>query len=248
MRKVLLAACAAVLSLGASAPAPPDDEAQAVIERAVKAHGGFERLSRLRADRVTTQGVLIVKDQETPFTTETTVQLPNQFRNVIRLQNEHKTVFVNIVNGDKMYFTLDGQPEKVSDTLADELRETMQLNQAVRLVPLLTDRSYTLEALGEVKVDDLPALGVKATAKGRRELRLFFDKGTGLLIKTEHTIDDGAGKEVVQEEMYSDFQDQDGYRRPMKLAVFRNGKKVMEAEVIEVKYLDKVDASEFAKP
>ena len=42
MRKVLLAACAAVLSLGASAPAPPDDEAQAVIERAVKAHGGFD--------------------------------------------------------------------------------------------------------------------------------------------------------------------------------------------------------------
>ena len=106
---------------------------------------------------MTTQGVLIVKDQETPFTTETTVQLPNQFRNVIRLQNEHKTVFVNIVDGDKMYFTLDGQPEKVSDTLAAELRETMQLNQAVRLVPLLTDRSYTLEALGEVKVDDQPA-------------------------------------------------------------------------------------------
>ena len=48
--------------------------------------------------------------------------------------------------------------------------------------------------------------------------------------------------------MYSDFQDQDGYRRPMKMAVFRNGKKVMEAEVIEVKYLDKVDAAEFAKP
>ena len=32
---------AAAVSLGAVAPAPPDDEAQAVIERAVKAHGGF---------------------------------------------------------------------------------------------------------------------------------------------------------------------------------------------------------------
>ena len=247
MRKLLLAICAAV-SLGASAPAPPDDEARAVIERAVKAHGGFERLSRLRADRVTAQGVLIVNDHETPFQTETTVQLPNQFRNVIRLQGDHKTVFVNILNGDKMYFTLDGQPEKVSDTLAAELRETMQLNQAVRLVPLLTDKSCTLEALGEVKVDDQPAVGVKATSKGRRELRLFFDRETGLLIKTEHAIDDGAGKEVVQEEMYSDFQDVEGYRRPMKMAVYRNGKKIMEAEVTDVKYLDKVDASEFAKP
>ena len=197
---------------------------------------------------MTTQGVLIVKDQETPFQSETTVQLPNQFRNVIHLENEHKTVFVNILNGDKVYFALDGQPQKVSDTLATELHETMQINQAVRLVPLLTDKTYTLEALGEVKVDDQPAVGVKASAKDRRELRLFFGKDTGLLIKTEHTIDDGAGKEVVQEEMYSDFQDVAGYRRPMKIAVFRNGKKIMEAEVVEVKYLDKVDAAEFAKP
>ncbi|HVS36410.1 MAG TPA: hypothetical protein VMS17_12660 [Gemmataceae bacterium] len=248
MRKIALTISAVALSLGAWAPAPPDDEARAILERAVKAHGGFERLSRLHADRVTTQGVLIVKDQETPFQTETTVQLPNQLRNVIRLQGEHKTVFVNIFDGDKVYFTLDGQPEKVSDTLATELRETMQLNQAIRLAPLLTDKTYTLEALGELKIDDRSALGVKVTPKSGRELRMFFSKETGLLIKTEHTIDDGGGKEVVQEEMYSNFQDVEGFRRPMKIAVFRNGKKVMEAEVVDVKYLDKVDAAEFAKP
>ncbi len=245
MAKILLAICAAA---SLAAPAPPDDAARAVIERAVKAHGGFERLSRLRADRVTTQGVLIVKDRDTPFLTETTVQLPDHFRNVIHLQGERQTTFVNIVNGDKIYFTLDGQPEKVTDNLAAELRETLQLNQAIRLVPLLTDKAYTLEPLGDVKVEDQPAVGVKATPKGGRELRLFFSKDSGLLIKTEHTIDDGAGKEVVQEEMYSDFQDVEGYRRPMKIAVFRNGKKIMEAEVVEVKYLDKVDAGEFAKP
>ncbi len=248
MRTVLLGLCAAVAALGASAPAPPDDATQGVIERAIRAHGGLDRLSHLHADRVTTEGVLIVQDNETPFRTETTVQLPNQFRNVIHLLGERKTEFVNIVNGDKMYFTLDGQPQRVSDALAAELRETMQLNQAIRLVPLLTDKSYTLAPLGEVVIDDQPALGVKATAKGRRDLRLFFSKDTGLLIKTEHTIDDGAGKEVVQEEMYSDFQDVEGYRRPMKVVVFRNGKRIMEAHVVGVDYLDKVDAAEFAKP
>jgi hypothetical protein len=174
--------------------------------------------------------------------------MPSQFRNVIHLQGDRKTVFVQLLNGDKIYFTIDGQPQKVDENLSVEVRETMQLNQAIRLVPLLMDKAYTLEPLGEVTIDGQAALGVKATAKGRREVRLFFNKETGLLAKTEHATDDGAGKEILQEETYSNFEDVQGYRRPMKLSAYRNGKKVMEAEVIEVKYLDKVDDAEFAKP
>ena len=247
MRKLLLAACAAVCSLGA-APAPADDEAQAIIERAVKAHGGFDRLSRVRADRVKNKGVLIVNGRETPFVCETVVQLPGQFRNVLQLQGDRKTVFVQAVSGDRILFTIDGQPQKVDEMLTAEVRETMQLNQAIRLAPLLTDKAYTLEPLGEVKIEDQMCLGVKATAKGRREVRLFFNKESGLLVKSEHAMDDGAGKEVVQEEFYSDFEDIKGYKRPMKIAAFRNGKKIMEAEMTDVQYLDKVDDALFTKP
>jgi len=247
MRKLLLAVCAAGFCLGA-APVPSDEEAQGVIERAIKAHGGADRLSRVRADRVASKGVLIVNGAETPFTSETTVQLPGQLRNVIHLQGEHKTTFVQVLNGDNVYFTIDGQPQKADDQLAAELRQALLLNQAVRLTPLLTDRAFTLESLGEVKVGDQPCLGVKASMKGRPDVRLFFDKETGLLVKTEHALDDGAGKQVLQEEMYGDFDDVGGVRRPMKVSAYRNGKKVMEAEVTDVKYLDKVDDAEFAKP
>lgn len=248
MRKLLLAACAAGLCLGAASASPSDDEAQGIIERAIKAHGGLDRLSRVRADRLASKGVLIVNGAETPFTSETTVQLPGQFRNVIRLLGERKTTFVQILNGDKAYFTIDGQPQKADDQLTAELRQTLFLNQAVRLVPLLTDKTFTLEALGEVKVGDDACLGVKASMKGRPDVRLFFDKETGLLVKTEHTLDDGAGKQVLQEEMYGDFDGVGGVRRPMRISAYRNGKKVMEAEVTDVKYLDKVDDAEFAKP
>jgi hypothetical protein len=264
MRKLLLAVCAAGLGAAvchgqlaaralchgqlAARATGPDEEAQGVIERAVKAHGGLDRLSRVRADRVASKGVLVVNGAETPFTSETTVQLPGQFRNVIRLQGERKTTFVQILNGDKVYFTIDGQPQKADDQLTAELRQTLLLNQAVRLTPLLTDKAFTLEALGEVKVEDQPCLGVKASAKGRPDVRLFFNKETALLVKTEHAVDDGAGKQVVQEEFYSEFEEVNGVRRPMKISAYRNGKKVMEAEVTDVKYLDKVDDAEFAKP
>ena len=248
MRKLLLAVCAAVLWVGDAAAAPADDEARAVIERAVKAHGGFDRLSRVRADRVRCKGALFVNDKETPFTSETTVQPPSQFRNVFELQGPRKALFVQVLNGDKVSFSIDGQPQKVDDGLATEVRETMQLNRVIRLVPLLTDKSYTLRPLGEVKIEDQPALGVKATAKGRREVRLFFHKTSGLLIKTEHLMEDDAGKTVIQEELYGDFKDDQGYKRPMKITAFRNGKKIMEAAVLDVKYLDKLDEDEFVQP
>jgi hypothetical protein len=248
MRKLLLATCTVALFVGNAVAAPADDEARAIIERAVKAHGGFERLSRVRADRVRCKGVLIVNDKETPFTSETTVQPPSRFRNLFDLQGARKAVFVEVLNGDKVSFSIDGQPQKVDDGLATEVRETMQLNRIIRLVPLLTDKAYTLQPLGEVKVEDQPAVGVKATAKGRRDVRLFFNKANGLLIKTEHLMDDDAGKTVVQEEFYGDFKDDEGYKRPMKITAYRNGKKIMEAVVLDVKYLDKVDEEEFTKP
>jgi hypothetical protein len=248
MRKLVWSACAAGLWLGALGGARADDAALGVLERAVKAHGGEERLAKIRADKVKLKGVFYVAAKEIPFTAETTVQLPGQFRNVIQLTGDRKVTILQILNGDKTYVAFDGQPQKVEAAAAAEIREMMQLDQAVRLVPLLADKSFTLEGLGESKVGDQAVWGVKASAKGRRDVLLFFDKETYLLVKTEHQLNDGGDKEVKQEEFYSDFKDVDGYKRPMKISVRRNGNKLMEAELTDVHYLDKVDDAEFAKP
>ena len=215
----------------------------------MRAHGGLERLTRIRADQIQVKGSLFVEGKETPFIGETLVQLPGQFKNVIQLTTpKGRVMLVQILNGDKALVTIDGQPQKIEPAALAEMRETFQLNRAVRLVPLLTDRTYSLALLGEVKVNDRPALGVRVTAKGRRELRLFFDKETGLLAKTEHTLDGPDGKEALQEVYYGDFRDLEGYKRPVKLVAFRDGKKVMEAELTGVKYHDKIDDAEFTKP
>ena len=78
MRKFLLAACAAALSFG-PAIAAPADEAQAIIEHAIKAHGGLERLARIHADRVMNKGFLFVNGNETPSTDEARTTLLRAF-------------------------------------------------------------------------------------------------------------------------------------------------------------------------
>jgi hypothetical protein len=240
---------AIAILLTAAGALPAQDTAQDIIKRAAQAHGGLERLGRIRADRIQVKGNLFVDDKETPFTGETTVQFPAQFKNVMQITTpKGRVTLVQILNGDKAMVTLDGQPQKVEPTAIAELRDTFALNRAMRLAPLLTERTYELAALGESKVGERPALGVKVTAKGRRELMLYFDKETNLLVKTEHLLEGPEGKDTRQEVFYGDFRDLGGYKRPLKIAAYRDGKKVMEAEITDVKYFDHIDETEFAKP
>jgi hypothetical protein len=246
MRKLLFPAWLAGLLLGGTAAA--QETPRAIIERAIKAHGGQERLSRIRADQVKLRGVLFMDKKEVAFTAETWVQLPGQFKNVIEFTTDRKHTLVQILNGDQAHVSIDGQPEKVADTALNEMRDTLLLDRAVRLVPLLTDNVFNLSVIEEIKVNDRPAAGVGVQVKGRKEMRLYFDKETSLLTKTEHWLVDEKGKEVRQEVFYSDFKDLGGFKRPTKVLAVRNGAKILEALLTDAKYLDKIDDAEFTKP
>jgi hypothetical protein len=247
MRKLRMAAYAAVLLAGAGPAAAQTP--RAIVQQAVKAHGGEERLSRIRAEKVRLRGTLFVDKVEAPFVVERTVQLPSQFKSVMEVSTGEgpKHTLVHVVNGDKVMVAVDNKPAKDPAVLA-EVRETVQLDRAARLVPLLRDRAYELAPLDEIKVNDRPAVGVRVTARGRKELRLYFDKSLGFLVKAEQVLDDGGGKQIRQEHYFGDFKDFGGYKRPVKFIAFRDGKKVMEAEVVDVRYYDKLDDSEFSRP
>jgi hypothetical protein len=244
------------LALLSAGTGQAQDTSRAIIEQAIKAHGGEERLSRNRADRVKFKGILFLTTprdtapRETArFVAETTVQLPAQFKSVMEMTSGgDKHTVVHIVNGEKVSVLVDGKPEKVEPAVLAEMRDTMMLDRAVRLVPLLRDRTYGLAPADDIKVNDRPAAGVRVTAQGRKELRLYFDKELGLLVKAEHLLDDGSGKQVRQEQYFGDFKDVGGYKRPFKVIAFRDGRKVMEAEVVDVKQYDQIDDREFTRP
>ncbi len=247
MRTTLLSGALALL-LGAG-QALAQDRPREVLERAIKAHGGLERLSRFRADRVKLKGHLLLGEKEVFFTAEAVFQMPGQYKNSLESTIDNRRYqLVEVINGDKVFITINGQPQKVEPAALSEMRQTLQIERAIRLVPLLTDQNYEVTLAGQSKVNERPVLTLKVSAKGKKDLFLSFDKDTGLLFKTEHVLTDGHGKEVRQEGYFTDFRDFDGYRRPSRLTFFRDGKKIMEAELIEVKYLDKIDESEFARP
>ncbi|MHB1426559.1 MAG: hypothetical protein ACYC3I_25645 [Gemmataceae bacterium] len=249
MRKLIVSTWTVVILAGGSGHAAAQEEARALIERAVKAHGGAEALGRIHADKVKFKGTLVIQGHTTPILVETTTQLPSKYKCVIEMNyNGDKHTIVHIINGNKVYITVDGRAPKVESAQLSEIRNGLELERAKHLLPLLEDKSYQLAAIEDIAVNDRPAAGVRITGRGRKEMRLYFDKEYGLLVRAENRIDDGKGKEMRQHFFFGDFKEIGGYKRPTKVRAFRDGKQIMEAELLDAKPLDKVDETEFAKP
>jgi hypothetical protein len=225
-----------------------DPSADDIVAKAIAAHGGAEALGKARADKVRLRGTMTLLDKPVPFVGETSVVLPDRLRTVVKVNpGPQETVFTQLVSRNTIGMYINGQSQKVSDGLAATLRETMLMNQAMRLVSLRKGNALTPTLVGSGAVNGRSARILGVSPPGLREIRLWFDNETGLLVKTEHQV--GAEpKLVLQEEYYGDFREMGAYRRPAKVVTMRGGKKIMEAELVEVRYPDSIPDSEFLEP
>jgi hypothetical protein len=113
----------------------------------------------------------------------------------------------------------------------------------------LKDKKFKLSTLGESKVNGKPAVGVKVSCKGHKDVDLYFDKKTGLLAKMEYrTVDFMTEKERTEERIIQEYQDLDGRKTAKKVLLNRDGKKYIEVEITEITQVEKLDDSEFAEP
>src|SRR5262249_28773460 len=183
-----------------------------------------------------------------PYTGEWALQYPAQYRMVIETEaGGQKFTFKIIMNGDKGWRQfMDMTQDMDKDALA-ELKHQLHHGIVPSRVPV-TGKDCTLAPLGEGKVGNRPALGIKASFKDQRDVSLYFDKETHLLLKTETRVKDEGGQEQTQETFYEDFKELDGVKHPTKLTIKRDGKLYVEAELLEFKAFEKLDDSEFAKP
>jgi hypothetical protein len=250
MRWIATRHLAVALLLTMTATLPAQDDVRAVIEKAITAHGGQEKISRIKAVRTTTRGTLIINGSEASFTGETVAQLPGQIKNVIECEvGGKKQSVVQIVNGDKVSLSINGLPQAVGEKVLAELKELQYAERVKTLLPLLDDRSLELASLGESKINGVTAVGIRVTSKGHRDLVLHFDRTTGLMVMSESRAFDSATQaEVSQKEYYGDYKDINGLKKPMKLAVRKDDKPFMKVDVVEIRYLDKLDEKVFEQP
>ena len=239
---------AGLLHLGVT-PLRAANDPRLIIEKAIEAHGGKERLNGQKAEIVRMEGTISAQGLTGTFHSVTSVQLPNQFKNVMRCSIlGMETSIVQVLNGEQAWMTINGETRPIPEALRAEMEQTKYAEQVLRLVPLIEDKAYRLSLLDEIKLEGQPVVGVRVQSKGHNDIDLYFDQKTGLLTKTQRTSLNGMLLPVKQEVYWSGYEKKDGINRPMKYLAFQDGKKMSNAAITEVRYPEKIDDKEFVKP
>jgi hypothetical protein len=242
-RSTLSAALVAAVALAGVARAGEAEDARAVIDRAVKAAGGAKALAKCKAMTWTTKGTYYGMGAEIPFTANYALELPDKSR------MEIENFMTRVVNGSKGWIQTMGETREMNKGELAEAREALYLDRVIALVPLQGE-GFRLSPLGDSKVGDATAVGVKVSHAGHRDVKLFFDKKSNLLLKVESRVkpQDQGGKEVTQEVVYGGYADVDGVQFPRKLTIKRDGERFIEGESSDIKFPARVPAKEFEKP
>jgi hypothetical protein len=236
-----------VSSLAASA----QESAPAIVERAIEAQGGTAKVTKLRTMRIKVEGTtnLVSGQPNLPFTIEDTWQMPDRYKTTSTFRFQGKTFSqTQVVDGDKGWIQSDGQVQNLSEEALKEIKEQKYAEDLDRL-GFSKEKGIELSTLDEIKVDGMPAVGVLVKSKGHRDVSLYFDKASGLLVKRDQRVlDPSSDKEVRQEVVFADYQEKGGVKHYTKIVAFRDGKQVVGGKVTEVDFLEGLDAKVFAKP
>jgi hypothetical protein len=198
------------------------------------------------------------------------IQLPDQYR----YDFECSTVFEGdaqawygvVLNGPKGWDKNRYGVQELSPRLHGRVKGGMRLKPEWSAnVALLLDRQYRVTTKGETMVAGRVVVGVELFRKGEPPVRLDFDKETCQLLKSIRTRDDGS-KAVPT---YEDYREVESLRVPHKWTFRTDGNVDHEAnvegvgpvrlkggvqpqertyELVELKFVDKLDAKLFGKP
>lgn len=223
------------------------DDAQAVIEKAIKARGGKPSVAMTWKDKGTFHGL----GMAVPYTADWAFQGPDKYRFAVALAlGDQKFNLTVVANGEKVWETDGDKVREVTGEKLEYVREEVYQLWVASLNPLTTDKGFALATAKGKDVAGKPTAGVTVTRDKHPPITLYFDQETGLLVKAETTVKDEFQKwKVVPEEVYySDYKETDGAKVFTKLKVVRDGKTLIESELSDAKSADKLDAKLFEKP
>lgn len=249
MGRLFIVALAVGISLVAAAQVRGDDrdKALAIVNRAMRAHGGEDRLANLKVIRRSSKGAIYVLGKELPSKDDLVLGLPDRLRWELDLDASGQKVQVTLViNKDKGWRVTGGAAVEVGKDELEDLREEIYVAWVITLAPV-TNRTFDLAPLPEIQVNGKPATGVGVTHKGHADIKLYFDNETNLLAKVERRARE-VGLPVKKESFLSGYKSFSGIQFPTKVLEYTDGKKAAEIFPQDYKLPSGLDENTFSKP
>lgn len=248
MRGFMAGSLALGLLLGLLSSSRAGEEAMAILEKATKAHGLKGDGDKKNGYTGKNKGKIHVAGLELEFNQQVWIEPPGKFKEQMEMSVMGQAVKVTTVfNGKQGWIKVNDMDIKVENELLDEFKETAHMMNLGQFTGL-KDKALKFSVIGEAQVNGKPAVGVKISKEGKKDIDFYFDKETGLMAKTERrTVDFMTKQEVTEERIVTSYQDIAGRKLPKTVIVNRDGTKLLEAEVIEGQLVDLGEA-EFAQP
>ena len=223
--------------------------AKAVVEKAIKAIGGAEKIAKAGVLTWKSKGTITLNDVDNEFNGRTVAQGVDRYRAEFEGDfNGNQVKGVTVIDGKKGWRKFGEEVvEMDGDAVTREMRNIYLQVVAVTLVPL-TGKGFKVETAADEKVGDKPSAVIKATGPDGKPFTLYFDKESGLLVKLVATVAGFNGDDFEQESTYADYQDFGGIKKATKVDSKRDGNPFLKVTVSEFKATEKAEPDTFAEP
>ena len=249
MRTVWRALVAGGLFCAASALLQAGDSAETttLLEKAIKAAGGQAKVDQLK--NLTWKGKFSIEENGQQIAVNLDGSLQGWDRQRLELEvnaNGQTENVLLVINGKKGWI-------KVRNNITDIGKELAVFSQVVfavrgpQLLVGLKDKAFQLSHLGQIKVGDQEAVGLRISRKDAPDVNVFFSKKTYLPLKADTRITEPQGKEIEMEISFSDYKDFGGVKHFTKLSFKAEGKTI-PVELTELTPGAQLEANAFAKP
>jgi len=222
-----------------------DSDAKSIVDKAITAMGGAEKLAKIEAFSMKAKGTVVFNGNESDTTTEMIFKGLDHYRREFGNDQFHGVVVLDGNRGWRKFG--DNSSTIEGDAVANEKRNIYLSVIPIILVPI-KNNGFKYEAAGEEKVGDKPAVILKVTGPDGKDFTLSFDKESGLPVKQVAKVVGFQGQEYTLESTFADYKDFGGIKKATKIQTKRDGEKFQDLEVTEFKVLDKVDPDAFAEP
>ncbi|MCI0463181.1 MAG: hypothetical protein L0Z62_40055 [Gemmataceae bacterium] len=239
---------AGFLVLTAALRADDQADTKAVLDKALQAMGGAEKLAKFSVGTVKCRITHERNGQQALVAAEGTWRGLDKirFEGEITVGGQNRKILL-VINGDMGWEKKGDQGRDAPEGLVAALKKAFYALQMPHLLPQLKNPAFTLAIQGEQKVENKEVVALSIGHTNHQEVSVLFDKETGLPLKSQTQINDPNGKEITVEFFYSDFQEVNGVKHPMKITLTADGNEFV-IEISEIQAKDQVDDSAFAQP
>jgi hypothetical protein len=226
-----------------------DDDAKAIISKAVSAHGGEKAFPRWGCGylKYMTKGG-VVPAAFAGATVEDTFQLPGHFKRVVSWgANGKEPLMVFVVNHGKGWTKKGDGPAEPSDNAFTE-RTEHPFARLCSLAPFAAEDLH-LTKLGPEKVNGKDAIGIRVRMDELGAVDFYFGVPTGLLLKSSQSLP-GAGPDRpgVMETFLDEYKDVQGVQVPMRITGVQDGRVTLDVTLIDARFAERFEENTFAKP